>query len=376
MLSWVFQGNFGDIIAPFAGPEQQLIVAIQNNQRDKIQDLLQNKGVSPGCHNLHGTTPIHIAVKAGYHDIAEMLLRMGADLTAVDNAGNSALHYAARGGYFPTIEWLIEQGLSASEGNSAGQTPYDVSENHAIRQYLLPLQLKTLARQASLKEVTGIHGQSYPTTPAMMPQPPPLPIASISQPPSHYVPTQNPHEQPPLGSFEEQQQSDVDPQNCPESYSFDSFVPCQVMAGGGEAIQLQSSEKRVNDCNNSLTNTIPPPSQPAVSSVNQTVNPYRKTSINPIRPDGFHSSASDKKLQKRYNHTQVQYDLAPPPTANQLNVSQSAEWEGYHGFSSNSTNSASLGRPDSFFHTDAVTTLPIPHQRGPDESQPLNTHPY
>ncbi len=39
MLSWVFQGNFGDIIAPFAGPEQQLIVAIQNNQRDKVNIL-------------------------------------------------------------------------------------------------------------------------------------------------------------------------------------------------------------------------------------------------------------------------------------------------------------------------------------------------
>ncbi len=29
------------------------------------------------------------------------------------------------------------------------------------------------------------------------------------------------------------------------------------------------------------------------------VNPYRKTNIKPIRPDGFHSSASDKELQKR-----------------------------------------------------------------------------
>ncbi len=36
MLSWVFQGNIGEIIAPYAGPEQQLIVAIQNNQRDKV----------------------------------------------------------------------------------------------------------------------------------------------------------------------------------------------------------------------------------------------------------------------------------------------------------------------------------------------------
>ncbi len=54
-------------------------------------------------------THILWGIQAGYHDIAEMLLRMGADLTAVDNAGNSALHYAARGGYFPTIEWLIEQ---------------------------------------------------------------------------------------------------------------------------------------------------------------------------------------------------------------------------------------------------------------------------
>ncbi len=48
-------------------------------------------------------------IQAGYQDIAEMLLRMGADIAAVDKAGNSALHYAARGGCFTTIEWLIEQ---------------------------------------------------------------------------------------------------------------------------------------------------------------------------------------------------------------------------------------------------------------------------
>ncbi len=48
-------------------------------------------------------------VQVGYRDIAEMLLRKGADLCAEDNAGNSTLHYAAKGGHFPTIEWLIEQ---------------------------------------------------------------------------------------------------------------------------------------------------------------------------------------------------------------------------------------------------------------------------
>ncbi len=54
-------------------------------------------------------THILWGIQVGYQDIAEMLLRMGADLTAVDNAGNSALHYAARGGHIPTIKWLIEQ---------------------------------------------------------------------------------------------------------------------------------------------------------------------------------------------------------------------------------------------------------------------------
>ncbi len=48
-------------------------------------------------------------VQEGYKDIAEMLLRMGGDLAAVDNAGNSTLHYAAKGGYLATIEWLIQE---------------------------------------------------------------------------------------------------------------------------------------------------------------------------------------------------------------------------------------------------------------------------
>lgn len=37
-----------------------------------------------------------------------------------------------------------------------------------------------------------------------------------------------------------------------------------------------------------------------------------------IKPDGFHSSASDKTLQARYGHTKIVRDMGAPPTAAQL----------------------------------------------------------
>jgi hypothetical protein len=51
-------------------------------------------------------------------------------------------------------------------------------------------------------------------------------------------------------------------------------------------------------------------------------NVQTKSEYYPIKPDGFHSSASDKALQARYGHTTVQYNLAPPPTAAQLGLLQ------------------------------------------------------
>ena len=44
---------------------------------------------------MQGWTPLHSAVSAGHAEVAELLLKHGADLAAVTSGGRTALHYAA-----------------------------------------------------------------------------------------------------------------------------------------------------------------------------------------------------------------------------------------------------------------------------------------
>jgi hypothetical protein len=67
----------------------------------------------------------------------------GVPLNLRDKDGNTTLHYAAMGGHLDLCKFLIERGVSPASRNSAGRSPYDVSENHHIvRQYLLPIMFQ------------------------------------------------------------------------------------------------------------------------------------------------------------------------------------------------------------------------------------------
>ena len=67
----------------------------------------------------------------------------GVSIDSLDKQGNSPLHYASKHGNPDICKYLVEQGASVVQRNNKQQTPYDVAENHVVRQFLLPLQLKS-----------------------------------------------------------------------------------------------------------------------------------------------------------------------------------------------------------------------------------------
>jgi ankyrin repeat protein len=57
----------------------------------------------------------------------EMLLELGADINASNQAGETALHGAARRGSTAIISWLVEHGARLDATNARGYTPLDVA---------------------------------------------------------------------------------------------------------------------------------------------------------------------------------------------------------------------------------------------------------
>ena len=71
-----------------------------------------------------------------------MICKTGISIDINDNNGNTTLHYAAKYGHLDLCKLLIERGCSPVKKNSSQQTPYDVTNSHLIRQFLLPLIFK------------------------------------------------------------------------------------------------------------------------------------------------------------------------------------------------------------------------------------------
>jgi len=81
----------------------------------------------------------------------------------LDQNGNSPLHYAAKYGHLDLCKYLVERGSMVNIKNKQLQTPYDISESHAVRQYLLPLQFQAERENPTdMCETTSFQSNSFP----------------------------------------------------------------------------------------------------------------------------------------------------------------------------------------------------------------------
>ena len=65
-------------------------------KRKGVVEMLYRKGANLNDKNKDLLTPLHLAADKSHYDVVEVLLKNGAKVNALDNAGQTALHRCAR----------------------------------------------------------------------------------------------------------------------------------------------------------------------------------------------------------------------------------------------------------------------------------------
>ncbi|KAM9797847.1 B-cell lymphoma 3 protein homolog [Neosynchiropus ocellatus] len=161
------------------------------SQLDCLSLLLTKKNPSSCLEkkNCEGLTPLHLAVQHGRKDMASELLKVGADINAMDDksgqnplmhavqcdnidmidflieercnvncqsySGNTALHSASGRGQVETVQLLLKNGADSSLKNYHNDTPVMVAKNKATTDVLRGRVVKTEHRSRST--VSGSH---------------------------------------------------------------------------------------------------------------------------------------------------------------------------------------------------------------------------
>ena len=94
-----------------AAPASDIADAAMNRNRDAVRSLLQKK-VDVNAPQLDGTTALHWAVRADDLEIAELLIRAGANAAAANREGVMPMQVAALNGSAAMIEKLIKAGAN------------------------------------------------------------------------------------------------------------------------------------------------------------------------------------------------------------------------------------------------------------------------
>jgi hypothetical protein len=109
-----------------------------------------------------GSFAIHCAAEHSQIPIVQSLIsQFGVSPEQFDAQGNTPLHYACASSHPAALDLVkllvTEYNVSVTVKNAMGQTPYDMSKQDRIRQYLLPIQL-----QRETQECLDNGGQGLP----------------------------------------------------------------------------------------------------------------------------------------------------------------------------------------------------------------------
>jgi ankyrin repeat protein len=104
-----------------------IVIAVLNNDIEKVRDLLANKGVNPNMTDADGRTALIHAATAGNTPAVKLLLDAGAKATVLDKTGNTAMHYAVERGNTEVLRMMLDAKAPPDLLNRQGATPLMVA---------------------------------------------------------------------------------------------------------------------------------------------------------------------------------------------------------------------------------------------------------
>jgi hypothetical protein len=375
------------VAPPPTDPKSKFVIACQKGEEDTALQLLTTEFVDPlreVVQPVKGQTAIHLACLHGMPRVVEQILSrlgqpqdQGSVMYILDGEGNTPLHSACMSknpDNLALIKRLVEIVGKPAVGvkNNAGQTPYDVATLNSIRQYLLPIQLQA-ETQAALDNggvglVPGMDLCGLRVTPKNVAPPPTM---TMMQPPPAVSPSPG------------YSRSVSGPLPGAANSPVESSQPSSMFATPSPHPPVRSASSP-----DDMGTSRPPPAPPSSGGGGQYA--YRgsssaaMTTVKGIKPDGFHSSSSDKNLQEKYGHQAVNSGTAlPPPPSSGNSVGSygmtgppSSGNGGANPYSGRLTALGNNGRPaNRYVSYDPIQGVHAPPPSAPPQQQPYNMSP-
>jgi len=97
-------------------------------RRKAVNNIIKHANeYSINARDKNGDTPLHLAIKSAFPEVARIYINAGADLSIKDKDGNTPLHLAAQKNYQTLSRNLLDAGADINEKNNDGDTPLHIA---------------------------------------------------------------------------------------------------------------------------------------------------------------------------------------------------------------------------------------------------------
>ncbi len=119
-------------------------VPLHHTYNVDIAEYLVKKGADVNVVGAYRATPLHCAAFKGIYDVVSLLIEKGANVNSRGPGGSTPLLFAAEmssarvknAKYLEVVKLLVENGADVNLANEKGMKPIDFAENRLVASYL------------------------------------------------------------------------------------------------------------------------------------------------------------------------------------------------------------------------------------------------